>query len=102
MSRSSRSFADSLAQIIRRVHENLPEAFPSPNIKDYEFVRDIVGIRPQRVGGVRLEKQVRDGRTIIHAYGVGGGGYVFSFGLARRVADMVNELEFTYPVPAKL
>ncbi|KAK4943901.1 hypothetical protein LTR10_016617 [Elasticomyces elasticus] len=88
--------------IIRRVHENLPDAFPSPDIKNYEFVRDIVGIRPQRVGGIRLEKEVRGGQTIIHAYGVGGGGYVFSFGLARRVADIVNELEFTYPVPAKL
>lgn len=87
---------------MQRVHQNLPAAFPSPNIKDYEFVRDIVGIRPQRKGGVRLEKEVRKGRKIIHAYGVGGGGYVFSFGLARKVAAMVNDLEFTYPVPAKL
>lgn len=80
-------------QIIRRVHESLPEAFPSPDPKDYTIVRDIVGIRPQREGGVRVEKEILNGQKVVHAYGVAGGGYVFSFGVAKEVARLVHEYE---------
>ncbi|KAL1986075.1 hypothetical protein VTN96DRAFT_6972 [Rasamsonia emersonii] len=79
------------ADIFRRVHENLPQDFPSADPKDYTIVRDIVGIRPQRDGGVRVEKEIINGQKVVHAYGTEGGGYVFSFGIGREVARLVDE-----------
>jgi hypothetical protein len=62
-------------------------------------VKDIVGFRPGRQAGLRVEKEVRDlgskeveGMKIVHAYGVGGGGYIYSFGVAKRVNALVEEL----------
>lgn len=81
-----------------------------------EVIRDIVGIRPARDGGVRVEKEVADGQNIVHAYGktpssvpkagrcemlirlgTGGGGYVFSFGVARAAGTLVNDFLFAPP-----
>ncbi|KAI0188259.1 nucleotide-binding domain-containing protein [Astrocystis sublimbata] len=80
--------------IFRRIQEALPEAFASADPKDFEVIQDIVGIRPQRTGGARIEKEVVDGQKIIHAYGMEGGGYVYSWGMAREVLGLVNEFEF--------
>ncbi|KAJ6007636.1 nucleotide-binding domain-containing protein [Penicillium herquei] len=47
--------------IMRRQHENQPEVFPSPDIKDYEFITDHVGVYPfieSQNGGVRVEKEI--------------------------------------------
>lgn len=51
------------------MHENTPEVFKGHDPKNVEIVRDIVGIRPARVGGVRVEKEVLDGQNVVHAYG---------------------------------
>lgn len=82
------------SQIVRRAHENLPQHFPSTDPNSYTVLRDIVGIRPERNGGVRVEKEVINGQKVVHAYGTGGGGYAFSFGVAREVAKLVNEYVF--------
>lgn len=65
---------------------------------DFDIIRDNVGIRPGRPSGVRVEKELVDGQQIVHAYGTGGGGYVFSYGLARAVAKLVNDFLFTSPL----
>lgn len=101
-------------QIFRRVHENLPEAFPETP-SGFQVVRDIVGIRPQRKTGARVEKEILDGQTVIHAYGESsrhtecgnttkvhnsgapGGGYVYSYGIAREVAELVNDIQLKMP-----
>ncbi|KAJ9143110.1 Nucleotide-binding domain-containing protein [Pleurostoma richardsiae] len=90
---------DLRADIFRRIHEGIPQAFPSPHSKDFAVVRDIVGIRPQRSGGARIEKEVIDGQKVVHAYGAEGGGYIFSWGLAREVTKLVSEYEFESPEP---
>ncbi|KAL1617032.1 hypothetical protein SLS54_008027 [Diplodia seriata] len=82
--------------IFRRVHEGLPHVFPE-KASEFDVVRDIVGIRPQRKTGVRVEKEIVDGQTVVHAYGAPGGGYVYSFGLAREVAKLVDEIELEVP-----
>ncbi|KAL1623329.1 hypothetical protein SLS56_008329 [Neofusicoccum ribis] len=84
------------ADIFRRVHENLPEAFPDTP-SGFQVVRDIVGIRPQRKTGARVEKEILNGRTVIHAYGAPGGGYVYSYGIAREVAELVNDIQLKMP-----
>ncbi|KAL4962011.1 FAD-dependent oxidoreductase [Aspergillus stella-maris] len=88
---------DIKSDILRRVHENLPGVFPSTKSANFDIIRDNVGIRPGRTPGVRVEKEILDGQNIVHAYGTGGGGYVFSFGLARAAATMVNDFLFAAP-----
>lgn len=52
---------------------------------------DVVGRRPTRHGGARIEKeQVAPGKTIVHAYGLGGRGYEMSWGVAEMVAGLVG------------
>ncbi|KAI0168286.1 putative D-amino acid oxidase [Pestalotiopsis sp. NC0098] len=51
-------------------------------------IKDIVGFRPGRKGGLRVERE----ENTIHAYGAGGLGYVYAFGIAERVADLVKDI----------
>ncbi|KAL2756752.1 hypothetical protein ACRALDRAFT_1080878 [Sodiomyces alcalophilus JCM 7366] len=52
---------------------------------------DIVGRRPTRKGGMRLEKEeLGDGRLIVHAYGLGGRGYELSWGVADAVLELLS------------
>jgi D-amino-acid oxidase len=60
----------------------------------FDVIRDIVGRRPARNGGLRLEYEnprADDlyGRRIVHAYGAAGSGYAISWGVAYEVARMV-------------
>lgn len=50
-----------------------------------------VGLRPLRANGVRLQKEIVDGRTVIHNYGHGGAGLTLSWGCAEEVADLVSK-----------
>ncbi|KAL8393563.1 hypothetical protein RB595_003345 [Gaeumannomyces hyphopodioides] len=63
-----------------------------------EPLADIVGRRPTRRGGMRLELETlppRPGsragaRHVVHAYGLGGRGYELSWGVAGRVVELVS------------
>lgn len=88
---------DQKKDILERIHKGLPQFFPSSEVGSFEVVRDLVGIRPQRDGGVRIEKEIVDGQKVVHAYGVEAGGYVCSWGLGKEVARLVNEFEFEKP-----
>ncbi|KAB2579691.1 FAD dependent oxidoreductase [Lasiodiplodia theobromae] len=85
---------DQQTDIFNRVGDNLPHvfaAFPA----DFDVVRDNVGFRPGREGGPRVEKEVLEedgGLKVVHAYGVSGSGYGYSFGLGEVVSEMVDEL----------
>ena len=70
--------------ILGRVNRMTGGKFGSVNL-DRDVGMDIVGFRPARKGGVRAERE----GTVIHAYGVGGLGYMYSFGLARKVQELV-------------
>ncbi|KAJ8119668.1 hypothetical protein ONZ43_g3433 [Nemania bipapillata] len=83
------------ADLVRRANANLPDHFPSANPDDYEFVQDLVGIRPLRIPGPRVEKETIGRQKVVHAYGTTAGGYIYSFGLAREVARLVDEFIFS-------
>lgn len=81
---------DQRTDIFNRVGDNIPHvfaAFPA----DFEVIRDNVGFRPGREGGPRVEKEVIDGQKVVHAYGVSGSGYGYSFGLGEVVSELVDE-----------
>lgn len=83
--------------ILNRIHQGLPQFFPSAEVESFEVVRDLVGIRPQRNGGIRIARETVDGQQVVHAYGVEAGGYVCSWGVGKEVARLVNEIEFEKP-----
>ena len=62
--------------------------------KEINFIADVVGRRPTREGGIRIEAQSKmvDGssRNLIHAYGAGGRGYEISWGVAAEVAKLAQ------------
>lgn len=76
-----------------------------PSIADGEgnvdVVRHAVGLRPEREGGVRVEREVvrwvgekgENGKVeVVHNYGHGGAGYQASYGCAERVVELVGEV----------
>ncbi|KAF3764723.1 nucleotide-binding domain-containing protein [Cryphonectria parasitica EP155] len=88
----------------REVRDRLVRAFVAtyPGIADeagsVTVLKDIVGRRPTRHGGARIEREEVDGgpgRTIVHAYGLGGRGYEMSWGVAEMVARLVEGAEPT-------
>lgn len=59
----------------------------------FDVIEDIVGRRPTRKGGLRLEIELLGqqdaNRKIVHAYGAGGRGYELSWGIAEEVVGLV-------------
>lgn len=82
------------AETRRTLLEKAARAFPE--LLDarggWGVVRDIVGRRPSREGGVRVEsEEVGSGRRVVHAYGAGGRGVEISRGVAELVGELVQE-----------
>ena len=81
------------AGVRAEILKNAAEMYPAILNKDGKFdvVRDIVGRRPAREGGLRLEVETLPGdRKVIHAYGAGGRGFELSWGIAEEVSKMVG------------
>ena len=74
------------ADILQRVNAMTNGAFEWVDLGP-DVARDIVGFRPARKGGLRLERE----GDVVHAYGVGALGYVYAFGVAQRVVELVSE-----------
>jgi hypothetical protein len=50
---------------------------------------------------MRVEKEILNCQKVVHAYGPSGGGYIFSWGVAREVCEMVNEFNFAPVAPVQ-
>jgi len=61
-----------------------------PNEGGFEVISDIVGRRPTRRGGPRIEKESISDKIVVHAYGVGGSGFEMSWGVAAEVHKLVS------------
>jgi glycine/D-amino acid oxidase-like deaminating enzyme len=70
--------------ILKRVNEITNGAFKDI---DLDSVKDIVAFRPGRTGGIRVERE----GNVVHAYGAGGAGYIYSFGVAERVRKLIED-----------
>jgi D-amino-acid oxidase len=76
---------------IARAHRLAPEIVPeNPPEGTLSY---IIGIRPSRKGGFRLDSEKVGSRIVLSAYGFGGGGYAFSYGVADTLVKMVEQAE---------
>ncbi|KAL4795830.1 hypothetical protein BDV19DRAFT_157637 [Aspergillus venezuelensis] len=58
---------------------------------EFDVIRDIVGRRPAREGGMRIEVEKLDkGRTVVHGYGAAGRGFEISWGVAEDIVCLVR------------
>ncbi|KAJ6102400.1 D-amino-acid oxidase [Penicillium sp. IBT 16267x] len=77
-----------------RLLANATEWFPFQQESGGQFdvVRDIVGRRPAREGGMRIEiEELGNGKRVVHAYGAGGRGFELSRGVAEDTAALMLE-----------
>ncbi|MFD5185335.1 FAD-dependent oxidoreductase [Streptomyces sp. NPDC058372] len=62
-----------------------------PEIAGARILGHRVGLRPERAGGVRLEREeLPGGGVLVHNYGHGGAGVTVAWGCAREVAGLVD------------
>lgn len=77
--------------------QNAKEAFPDfwAQEEELEVVQDVVGRRPTRENGMRLEIERIEGasKTIVHGYGAGGRGYELSWGIAEEILALVEKAD---------
>jgi D-amino-acid oxidase len=69
---------------------------PGCGIEALRVIRHQVGLRPLRLGGPRIEKEVLQDRVlgklnVVHCYGAGGFGFQSSYGMAGKAARLVDE-----------
>ncbi|CDR40559.1 CYFA0S05e01838g1_1 [Cyberlindnera fabianii] len=77
------------AKLVERAKVLYPEVFIDGKLD----IRNInVGFRPARKGGIRIEAEKQGKDTIVHAYGAGGMGYELSYGVAKKVAKLVDSV----------
>jgi hypothetical protein len=86
-------------QLLESFVRTYPKILEGSKTGGLTVLRDIVGRRPTRVGGPRVESEVLPGGAgfVMHAYGLGGRGYELSWGVAeevvRKVKGYLNEQE---------
>ncbi|KAL2182439.1 amino acid oxidase [Thermothelomyces heterothallicus CBS 203.75] len=85
-----RPSAEVRAELLRRFAETYPKILGGK--AELTVLRDIVGRRPTRDGGPRVEGEVIPGAGfVMHAYGLGGRGYELSWGVAEAVVEAVDK-----------
>lgn len=63
---------------------------PSLDVPETEILATFAGLRPGRLGGARIEKEMRsDGCVVVHNYGAGGTGYQAGLGMAMEAVELV-------------
>lgn len=84
--------------ILRRSVKYFPDFVN--DMSKFNVVQDIVGLRPWRSGGLRIEvEHLGNDRHIVHGYGAGGRGYEMSWGIAESIVGLVDGI---FTVKAKL
>lgn len=73
--------------------------FQAPDLSDQRILRVVAGLRPCRRGGLRLETEQINDKTIIHNYGHGGCGITLSMGTAIAAADeLESHIQTNQPI----
>src|SRR5215468_9164742 len=68
----------------------LPEPmrrFARVRVSEDRIIRTVVGLRPFRASGFRVEAERLGDKTVVHNYGHGGGGITLSWGTSEIAVD---------------
>ena len=71
--------------------QNLPENachLPAVNVSEDRIIRTVVGIRPHRASGFRVEQDRIGDTIVVHNYGHSGGGISLCWGTAKLAIDL--------------
>ncbi|KAJ5123176.1 hypothetical protein N7448_009273 [Penicillium atrosanguineum] len=78
------------AQLLAKASKWFP--FASESGGQFDVIHDIVGRRPAREGGMRIEvEKLENEKQIVHAYGAGGRGFELSHGVAEDTVALMLE-----------
>ena len=88
-------FTLNLEETVRRAGLYVPW-LRSRTSKD-EARKPVVGVRPCRRDGIRLELDCAGSGPVIHNYGHGGSGFSLSWGCAARVSALIDQIAATRP-----
>ena len=64
-----------------------PLRLPRVKVAADRVIRTVVGLRPFRTSGFRVEREILNGKTLVHNYGHGGSGITLSWGSAHLAID---------------
>jgi len=70
---------------------DLPESachLPPVKVSEDRVIRSVVGLRPHRASGFRVEREQVGDTTVVHNYGHSGGGISLSWGTSKLAVDM--------------
>ncbi|MBX2859081.1 MAG: FAD-binding oxidoreductase [Cellvibrionaceae bacterium] len=73
-----------------RPYSRMP--WTAPRISPGAAIRAVVGHRPYRAQGFRVERETYDSKTVVHNYGHGGGGISLGWGSSGLAVKQVNDL----------
>ncbi len=65
---------------------------PPVQVARNRIIRTVVGLRPFRRSGFRVERERIGGKSIVHNYGHGGGGLSLSWGSAELAIEQLTEI----------
>ena len=70
---------------------NLPDSachLPPVKVSEDRVIRTVVGLRPHRASGFRVEREQLGETVVVHNYGHSGGGITLSWGTSKLAVDM--------------
>jgi len=79
-------------RIMKRAVELCPALTGGKGVEALSVIRHGVGLRPLRIGGVRIEKENIGNTWVVHNYGHGGWGYQGSYGCAEAAVELVDSV----------
>jgi len=78
-------------RIMQRAVEVCPALTGGKGIEALSVIRHGVGLRPLRISGVRIEKEMIGSTWVVHNYGHGGWGYQASYGCSEDALALVTD-----------
>lgn len=82
---------DDTAALLERGRQKFPELMKTgaDGAKYFDVERVNVGFRPARKDGMNFDVEAHGPVTVINAYGAGGSGYEFSYGVGEKVYELL-------------
>ena len=77
-----------------------PRRFASVKVSRDRVIREVVGLRPYRPEGFRVEAERVGNKLLVHNYGHGGAGITLSWGTASLAVDLARDFLIGRPTPS--